>query len=49
MFWTHDWHKYFHPSNIKIYLSDHTFIKDDIFEVRVNFPPEGTPICILEK
>ena len=31
--------KYFHPSNIKIDLSDHSFIKDYIFEVNVNFPP----------
>ena len=28
-------------------LSDHTFIKDDIFEVNANFPPRDTPIGIV--
>ena len=28
-------------------LSDHPFIKDDIFETNVNFPPRGTPIGIV--
>ena len=32
---------------LKIYPSDHPFIKDDIFEVRVNFPPRGTHIVIV--
>ena len=32
---------------IKIYLSDHPFIKDDIFEVNVNFLQRGTPIGIV--
>ena len=31
----------------KIYLSDHHFIKDIIFEVNVNLPPRGTPISII--
>ena len=43
-FWSYAWNKYFHPYNIKIDLSDYPFIKDDIFEVNVNFPPECTPI-----
>ena len=30
----------------KIDSSDHPFIKDDIFEVDVNFSPRGTPIGI---
>ena len=42
-------HKYFHPFNIKIDLSDHPFIKDDIFEVNVYFPTRGTPIGIVTK
>ena len=29
---------------LKTDLSDHTFIKYDIFEVNVNFSPRGTPI-----
>ena len=29
---------------LEIYLSDHTFIKYDIFEVNVDFKPRGTPI-----
>ena len=45
--WNDDWHKYFHPSNIKIDLSYHPFIKDDIFEVTVNLPPRGNPIVIV--
>ena len=32
---------------LKVELSDHTFIKDDIFEVNINFPPGITPICIV--
>ena len=32
---------------LKVDLSDHTIIKDDIFEVNVNFPPRGTPIGIV--
>ena len=44
--WTDSWHKYFHPSNIDIDLSDHLFIKDDVFEVNVNLPPRGNPIAI---
>ena len=28
-------------------LSDHPFIKYYIFEGNVNFPPRGTPICIV--
>ena len=40
----YDNHNYFHPSNIKIDLSYHPFIKYDIFEVAVTFPPIGTPI-----
>ena len=31
---------------LKIDLLDHPFIKDDIFEVNVNFPPRGTPVGI---
>ena len=30
-FWTYDFNKYFHPSNIKIDISYHPFIKYDIF------------------
>ena len=48
-FWTYTWHKYFHPYNIKIDLSDHTFIKDDIFEANIHFPPRGTYIGIVTK
>ena len=33
---------------LKIDLSDHPFIKDNIFEVNVNFPPRGTPIGIYQ-
>ena len=32
-----------------VYLSDHPFIKYDIFEVNVNFPPRVTPIGIVKK
>ena len=32
---------------LKIDLSDHPLIKDDIFEVTVTFPPRGTPIGII--
>ena len=34
-------------STLKIELSDNIFVKDDIFEVHVNFPPRGTPIGIV--
>ena len=37
-------------SSLKILKPDisyHPFIKDDIFEVNVNFPPRGTPIGIV--
>ena len=34
---------------LKIDLSDNPFIKDDIFEVNVNFPPRDTPISIVKK
>ena len=34
---------------LKIYPSDHPFIKDDIFEVDVNFPPIGTPTGIFDQ
>ena len=34
---------------LKIDLSDHTFIKDDIFEVNVDFPPRGTTIGIVSQ
>ena len=32
---------------LKIDLSNHFFIKYDIFEVNINFPPRGTPIGII--
>ena len=32
---------------LKIDPSDNPFIKDDIFEGNVNFPPRGTPISIV--
>ena len=32
---------------LKIDLSYHPFIKNDIFEVHVNFLPRGTPICVV--
>ena len=32
---------------LKFCLSDHPFIKNDIFEVNVNLPPRGTPIGIV--
>ena len=32
---------------LKTDILDHLFIKDDIFEVNVNFPPRGTPIGIV--
>ena len=28
-------------------LSDHPFIKDDIFEINANFQPRGTPVDIV--
>ena len=34
---------------LKIYLSYHPLIKDDIFEVNVKFPPRGNTIVIIEK
>ena len=34
-------------TTLNMYLSYHLFIKDDIFEVNVNFPPGVTPIGIL--
>ena len=34
---------------LKIDLSDHSFIKYDIFEVNVNFTPRGTPIGIVSQ
>ena len=34
---------------LKTDLSDNPFIKDDIFEVNVNFPPRDTPISIVKK
>ena len=34
-------------TKLKNYISDHPFIKYDIFEVTVKFPPRGTPIIIL--
>ena len=46
-FWTYDYHKFYHLFNIKIDLSYHLFIKDDIFEVTVKFPPIGTPVVII--
>ena len=45
--WTYAWHKYFYPSNIKIDLSYHLFIKDEIFEVNINISPRGTPLVIV--
>ena len=36
-------------TTIKNDLPDHLFIKYDIFEVPVNFPPRGTPIGIIKK
>ena len=32
---------------LKLYLSDNPFIKYDIFEFSVKFPPRGTPIGIV--
>ena len=37
----------FHPSNIKIDLSDNPSIKYDIFEVTATFPPGVTNIGIV--
>ena len=34
-------------TTLKINLSDHPFIKYDVFEVNVNFPPRDTPIGIV--
>ena len=34
-------------TTLNIDLSDHPFVKNDIFEVNVNFPPGGTPIVIV--
>ena len=45
--WTYACHKYCHPSNIKIVLSDHPFIKYYIFEVSVHFSPRVTPLGIV--
>ena len=47
--WTYDWHKYFHPYNIKINVSYQPFAKYDIFEVTVDLPPIVTPIGIIEQ
>ena len=33
-------------TELKIDLSEHPFIKYDIFEVDVNLPPRGTPLGI---
>ena len=33
--------------SLEIDLSDNPFIKYDIFEVNVDFPPRGTPIGIV--
>ena len=30
-----------------MYLSDHLFVKYDIFEATVKFPPRGAPILII--
>ena len=32
---------------LKFDLSDHPFIKYDIFQVAVNFPPRGIPVGIV--
>ena len=32
---------------LKIDLSDHPFIKNNIFEVNINLPPRGIPIGIV--
>ena len=34
---------------IKIDISDHPFIKDDIFEVTVDFTPRGTPFGLVAR
>ena len=34
---------------LKIDISDHPFIKDDIFEATVKFPPRITPVGILSQ
>ena len=36
-------------TTLKIDLSNHLFIKDDIFEANVNLPPRGTPIGIVSQ
>ena len=40
---------FFTLPTIKIDLSDHPFIKYDIFEVNVIFPPRGTPFGIFSQ
>ena len=34
-------------TTLKVYLLDHPFIKYDIFEFNIYFPPIGTPIGIV--
>ena len=40
---------FFALPTIKMYLSYHPFIKDDIFESTVKFPPRGTTIGIVDQ
>ena len=41
--------KYFHLSNIKIYILDHPFIKEDICEATVTLPPRDTYIGVVDQ
>ena len=48
-FWTYAWKNTSTLPTLKIDLSDHPFIKYDIFEVNVNFPPIRTPVGIVSQ
>ena len=47
--WIDEQHKYFRPSKTKIDILDHPWIKYDIFEATVIFPPILTPVGIISK
>ena len=46
-FCINDWQKYVCAYNSKTDLSDHPFIKNDIFEGKVNFTPQDNPIGMI--
>ena len=48
-FLTNNWNKNFYPYKMQIDLSDHPFIKYDISDVTVIFPPRGTTMGIVSQ